>query len=568
MSHDIFISYSRKDSQQALAFVEQLTLQGLKVWIDQRGIEASASWSKEIVDAIDSCKVFAVLLSSASVASTNVIREISLALESGRSLLPIDIEEVNLPNEVRYQLTGIQRVPIGQFDRIMAGLTRLGLAAEGAPSSGHNIKKKDTRKSLLVLPFQDLSPGQDNLWFADGLAGELIDSLSVIKALRLIDRKTSSTLRTSTLPLFEIARTLDVRYVIEGSVRRFADQLKISISLLDVIEGEHLWQYAHKGVMDDIFQIQEEVADKVVEGLKVHLTSTEEDEIAKRGTTNVEAYTLYMRAQDFSRRQTRTSLHAAASLCRESLKHDPEYPPACALLASMLIREYKMYTEHDTLIKEAEEIVKAMMKRDPDSRFSLNVYSSLLFAKGDAEHAIEVGLRQLQLWPQYVFTYVTLAQAYTLAKRYAEADARYEQALSVDESYLSLYWNAMTVASYAGDLDRRAIWAKRGLKYFERHLKLNPDDEAIRIQYISLLEAAGRRDQAAIALKEIPTPIDAVSTYNLACLAGIIGENDRAIDLLKSCLSQENNLQEMIKTDPDFDKLRELPEFQQLVESR
>src|ERR1700733_8727194 len=116
---DIFISYSRKDSAQALELAERLRLSGMHVWIDQHGIEAATSWSNEIVQAIDGAKVVIVLLSAYSIISHNVIKELSIASEAKKSILPIDIEAVTLPTQFRYQLAGIQRAKLEDFDGIL-----------------------------------------------------------------------------------------------------------------------------------------------------------------------------------------------------------------------------------------------------------------------------------------------------------------------------------------------------------------------------------------------------------------------------------------------------------------
>src|SRR5579872_4358255 len=186
---DIFISYSRQDAEQAQLLTELLTSAGLSVWIDQSGIEVATSWSGEIVDAIEECKAFIVLLSTASTESTNVIKEVALATEKKKKILPLDLEPVPLPRDLQYALAGIQRAPMTNIDAVIRALAKLGLEATGAPQPPKIVKETDGRKSLMILPFEDLSPTADNAWFADGLATELISALSNVKALRVTDRK-------------------------------------------------------------------------------------------------------------------------------------------------------------------------------------------------------------------------------------------------------------------------------------------------------------------------------------------------------------------------------------------
>ncbi|HEY6170701.1 MAG TPA: TIR domain-containing protein, partial [Candidatus Kapabacteria bacterium] len=193
---DIFISYSRKDTAEAQTLAGELRANGYEVWIDVSGIHAATSWSREIVEAIDVCSVFLVLLSPHSLTSPNVTKEVSLASESRKTILPVDIGQVELTSDLRYQLAGLQRVSIKDRDAILKGLQRLNITtARSAPASTTQtisppLKRTDSRISIAVLPFDDLSPGKDNDWFADGLADELINVLSELRTLRVTDRRT------------------------------------------------------------------------------------------------------------------------------------------------------------------------------------------------------------------------------------------------------------------------------------------------------------------------------------------------------------------------------------------
>src|SRR5665213_383181 len=313
---DIFISYSRQDSEQAQLLTELLASAGLSVWIDKSGIEVATSWSGEIVDAIEGCKAFIVLLSTASTESTNVIKEVALASEKKKKILPLDLEPVPLPRDLQYHLAGIQRAPMTNIDAVIRALAKLGLEATGAPSysvvagsprlagdktsaGAGTAPLQDSRKSLMILPFEDLSPTADNQWFADGIVSEMISALSNVKALRVTDQQTTKEFKNFKGHLTTYAKEMSIRYFIQGSVRKFEDQIKITSALLDIETGDHLWQDSMKGTMNDIFDIQESVAAKVVEGLKVHLASDEKKKLAERGTENAEAYELYMKADEY-----------------------------------------------------------------------------------------------------------------------------------------------------------------------------------------------------------------------------------------------------------------------------
>ena len=260
---DIFISYSSKDREKAEQLTELLSSAGLSVWIDQSGIDAATSWSSEIVDAIDNCKALVVLLSPNSVISVNVVKEVSLAAEQKKKILPLDLEPIELPREFRYHLAGIQRTSMTNIDSIIRALGRLGLEATQAPTL-KLVKETDSRKSLMILPFEDLSPTADNQWFADGIVSEMISSLSNVKALKVMDAQTTKEFKKYTGHLTVYAKEMGIRYFVQGDVRKFGDSIKITSRLLDIETGDYLWQDSLKGTMDDIFDIQETVAKNVV----------------------------------------------------------------------------------------------------------------------------------------------------------------------------------------------------------------------------------------------------------------------------------------------------------------
>src|SRR6185503_12912766 len=310
---DIFISYSSKDRAQAEQLTELLASAGLSVWIDKSGIDVATSWSGEISKAIEDCKALILLLSPTSIESENVRKEVSLAAERKKKILPLDLEPVTLPHDFAYHLAGIQRTSMTNIDSIIRALGKIGLEATQAPTM-KLVKETDSRKSLMILPFDDLSPTGDNAWFADGLASELISALSNIKALRVADPQSTKDFRRYQGTLPKYAQEMNIRYFVQGDVRKFGDNIKITSRLLDIESGDLLWQDSMKGTMDDIFDIQEKVAERVVEGLKVHLVGDEVQKLAKRGTENAEAYVFYLRAEEYFDLGSKEHLEHAAKL--------------------------------------------------------------------------------------------------------------------------------------------------------------------------------------------------------------------------------------------------------------
>ena len=567
---DVFISYSRKDSEHALALAERLRSEGMSVWIDQHGLEAAAQWSKEIVEAVESCSAFVLLLSKDSLGSKNVVRELSIASESERKIIPIEIEHIQLPSEFKYQLAGIQRAQLSDFEGILRSLNKFGIGNSSPTDSlNRHPAQVDNRKSLMVLPFEDLSPVKDNDWFADGLAGELIDGLTHIKSLRLIDRKTTMDFKGFSGKTLDIADELNVRYFIEGSVRKFGDQIKISVSLLDVREGEYLWQESHKGVFADIFEIQEAVADKVVAGLKLHLTTDEKQKVTGRGTENAEAFELNLQASSFLNLNTRQGHLHAIQLYEEAIAIDPNYAVAYLGIANNCMLLYRSYVQDESLLNRAERAIDTALQLQPNFAPIYSMMGILLSHRHRPDEAIAAATRATELEPWNYWGFFHLGFIYNELGRSAEGSEAYEKTIQLHPEELTSHFNLALQYHAMHDLERRKAAAIRALPYYERYVQRHPDDQGKRTFYSILLFFAGeyerckKETEAIIALPGL----DGFTCYNCACTFVFLGDIKRAFELLEQAISLGYANRKLFMNDPDIAHLREMPEWERIKEA-
>jgi adenylate cyclase len=533
---DIFISYSSKDREQAEQLTELLGSAGLSVWIDKYGIGAATSWTKEIVDAINNCKALVLLLSEDSVVSHNVIKEVSLASEKRKKIVPLDLEPVTIPPELEYQLAGIQRTSMTNINAIIAALGKIGLEATQepvAPRITHDLK--DTRKSLIIMPFDDLSPTADNGWFADGLAGELIDTLGKIKSLRILDRKSSLNLRGVQQTTVEIGKLFNTRYFIQGSVRKFGDQIKISVSLLDIETSDHLWQESYKGVMDDIFDLQESVAVQVVEGLKLHLTKEDTELLRKRGTDNSDAYELYMKANAYFSRQTKANIESAIELLDQALTLDPNYVKAYALKALMLAGLHRVYNRDPKLLDEAERMCQAALRINNDR---IEVYGSLIsieINRGNHAQAERLAKEWVERSPSDTGAHSVLGFVYVEARENEKAVAPFEESARLQPDNFNTMANLLIALGQIGDNQKLVYWAKSWLPYIERSILLHPLDENTRVEKAWLLHSIGKDAEALAYARELADPssrtriMDGRLHFNLASLMAELGQIEESI---------------------------------------
>jgi adenylate cyclase len=574
---DIFISYSSLDREKAEQLTELLASSGLSVWIDKSGIDVATSWSGEIVDAIEGCKAFLVLLSPNSVASANVVKEVSLAAEQKKKILPLDLEPVELPRDLKYHLAGIQRAPMANIDAIIRALDKLGVARVLTRSQEERVETRSTRddrKSLMILPFQDLSPTRDNDWFADGIVNELISMLSNIKALRIADNQATKEFKKYNGQLTSYANVMNIRYFVQGDVRKFGDNIKISVWLLDIETGDHLWQDSMKGVMNDIFDIQEKVAESVVEGLKVHLASDEKKKLAERGTENAEAYELYMKAREYFVRQTKEGFRLAVQLFTEAIKLDPGYAHAYSFKANALAGLYGNYDRDPALLDEAETLCKEALRLKPDVFKVYGPLSMIYTHRGMHTEAKEVANEYIRKDPQNYYSHHTLGFFYHNTGQYSKAITPFEEAVRLKPDDLVYLWNLVATCDGAGEREKCAHWASVTLPLVERHLKLHPDDENKLVWHALLLLWSGRTEAAHAAATKLTSLKDGASLNNAACLFGMLGDKTEALAtfrkaieagfkeprLLKEFLTDENEGIAELAGTPEYEEVRRMVE--------
>ncbi|HEV3179938.1 MAG TPA: TIR domain-containing protein, partial [Steroidobacteraceae bacterium] len=289
---EVFISYSREDAGRVLDLAGKLRTAGMSLWIDQSGIDAASLWSEQIVNALESAKVVLLMVSESAVHSHNVLKEVMLVSERKGHILPVHLEPTIIPPSLRYQLAGIQHVDYfvgaesdSTLKAILRSLERLGVKSAPPPpprapepkaagsaadhaGSAPLAAASGGRGALAVMPFDNISADQETDYFSDGLTEELIARLSRVSEIELVSRSATRQLKERKHDLRAISAELGARYVVGGSVRRFQDSVRITVELVDVDSNRQIWGETYKGKLDDIFDIQEQVAKQIVEALK------------------------------------------------------------------------------------------------------------------------------------------------------------------------------------------------------------------------------------------------------------------------------------------------------------
>ncbi|HET6510691.1 MAG TPA: TIR domain-containing protein [Candidatus Kapabacteria bacterium] len=564
----VFLSYSRKDSQEALALAGALREHGVEVWIDQEGINVATIWSTEIANAIRDAKVFTILLSDLSLGSSNVRKEIALASQYGTPIVPIDLRPVTIPEELAEHFQGLDHIHHTHLDKILERLKQFGVLG-GAPlvslrgpgSFSHDQRAE--RKSLMVLPFLDHSPTHDNEWFADGIVTELITALSKTKQLRLVDWSTTKEYKRRPVPVAQIADELDVRYFVEGSVRTFGDQVKISVQLLDSDEESYLWNTTFKGELSDIFEIQEGVASKVVEGLQVSLSASESVSIRERGTTNVQAYQAWLKAQEQFGLHTKDAWLESIILGKTAIRLDPEFLRARVGTASTLVEFFRLYDRNPDHLLEAEEECAIAEKIDPKDGSRLSVLARIAMQRREIDKALDLATQYVSGYPEVYDSHYTMALISQMRGDAATAIKEYEACVRLDPNRTVPYWNLVVACEQAGDLDRQRKWASAAVPHIERRVRLNPEDENAWVWLTNLLFLAGEEEASISQLKTLPEIREAGPLYNLACFSERVHQHDMVIPFLRRSIAAGFDNIDMLED--GWEAYKDKEEFRELV---
>ncbi len=556
---DIFISYSSHDRDKALSLAEELRGFGTSVWIDQ-AIDGAMQWSSEIAQALDECKALVLLVSKSSLTSKNCVKEVTIAAESDKFILPIDLEDIKLPKEFKYHLAGIQRVAYSNREAIQRALQNLNLVGRTFLSDSKVSNFKTTRTDrnvslpdpirIAVLPFDDLSQKKDNAWFADGMMDELIGTLSQVERLRVASRSEVIYYKKHRPKAKKIADDLKVRYLVEGSVRKAGEKIRITVSLTDSAFSEQLWMKSYDGTFDDVFNFQETVSKQIAEALELKLTPKEKKAIADQPTENTEAYELYLKGLEFHRLLTRDGYEKALKLYEAALALDPKYVDAYIAVANVAATFYRECSRDLTLLERAEQNLKKAEGITGETARTLWIRGEIEWQKGNTGEAEKILLRSAELDPSHHQTFNMLGNLYYESRKMEQAIANFESALNLIETCQN-YSNLITALSVTSDSKKLRKISKKSIPIMEKHIRLNPDDFAAKVGYAEALYWAGQKvDSLREADQLAASPdISGFIHFHLATLYERFGDQKLYIQSLKKSINTGFREIEAFKTE-------------------
>lgn len=444
--------------------------------------------------------------------------------------------------------------------------------------------------SIAVLPFVNMSDDPANEYFSDGITEELLNLLSQVKSLRVISRSSVFTFKGKDVDIPSVARQLNVAHVLEGSVRKSGNKVRITVQLIEASSDTHLWSGTYDRNLDDIFAIQDEIASAVVDELKVMLLG---DEAPVSKKINAEAYTLYLQARHLGSQGTAVATERSIDLYKQALAVDPGYTAAWAGLANSYLNLYL----HGQLTRKesarlAREASRQALALDPNhapalahlSRIALTYDRDLATAARHLQHAlalepansdilhrtivlayrlgrmddaIRVGRYAIDRDPANPESHYYLGFAYLWARRLDEAITSFRTALTLSPNYTSAHYRIGVALLLKGE-SLKALQEMQKEQHDAKHL------EGLTIAH----HALGQADKSDAALSELIERFEHNSAYNIAYMFAYRGENDQAFIWLDKAAQYRDSGLTQIANQPEFESIhpdsRWLPTLKQI----
>ena len=420
------------------------------------------------------------------------------------------------------------------------------------------------RRAIVVLPFANQSPDADNEYFSDGLTEEIISDLAGIKSLQVISRTSAMQLKGTTKDVRTIGRELGVRYVLEGSVRKAGNSLRINAQLIDATTDSQLWGEKYGGTIDDVFELQERVSREIVAALGITLTSDEDRRLAHRSIENVRAFELYLQARQELRRYATGSIDRGEALVRRAIGIEGETPPLQALLAWAQVTRVRAGLVADrTCLDDAAVIANALLasaadahyghailgligyergvladgvrhflaalEREPNDADAIFYLGICYVGAGQTEKAEKTAARLMESDPLSPLAWLLVGLVPWWTNRVSEGLPSLVHAVEIDPGNLIARWTLGYAYALVGDA--QAAWKEA--EFMQQAAPSMP----YTLQLVALVHGMAGRSAAALAVLGEVMGLDAHHKFHLAEAYAMAGASDRALGLLEEAVT-------------------------------
>ena len=475
-------------------------------------------------------------------------------------------ENVGNKLDLEFEDTGDQELkniafPVRVFNVVVgAGVSKVAAVSDAVADAD--------KPSIAVLPFTNMSDDRGQEFFSDGITEDIITDLSKVSGLFVVGRNTSFTYKGKSVQLQQVAAELGVKFILEGSVRKAGDRVRVTGQLIDGSSGGHLWADRYDRDLTDIFAIQDEITQSIVAQLKIKLLPEERKAIAQAPTANVEAYTHYLKGRQFFHNSTKRYLGLARQMFAKAVEIDPSFARAYAGIANCDSRLAGWFGE-PIPVEEIMATADKALALDPQLPEAYTARGNALSVMGERSQAKLAFERALELDPNSFDANLFSANYWVNEGQPEQSLEFYIRAVeqSPDDCQAPILLQQALRA--LGRNDESAKYAQLGLKRAEEQLRDHPESSRPAQLGAGALASLGENDRAKqwLARALAIDPDDTHLQYNAACTWTQLGEYDRAFDLLEVWTQHGGGISKAwFRRDPDLEPLRDQPRYQKLLD--
>ena len=430
-----------------------------------------------------------------------------------------------------------------------------------------NFEHLIDKKSIAVLPFENISPDKDADYFAQGLAEELIVDLTKLKKIKVIPRTISFRYKNTGMNFKAIGNELDASYIVTGSVRKYRDKLRISVQVLDLPFETPKWAETYKGKLSDIFDIQENISKQLIDAISVNITPNEEDNLMRHRTLNAEAFDIYLKARNYLYSRTKNNLEFAIELFQKAITIDSKFGSAYAGLGEAYAAMYYDFDTDDQWLNKAIESSFTALIQDPALSEAYIALGFSYFCKKSISEAIIAIKKALELDPSNFITYWILGRIYHQTEQTGEAIKMYQKVIELNPDFHTAYTHLRMLYAQLGEKEKHDELIKKLYEIFPVYLEKNPNDGRTRTYFAKVLIYMGKLDEAKEEESKalLLNPDDPLMLYNAACFYSLINEKKTALKYLKAAIQLGFANYDWIKIDSDLNSIRNEKEYIEIL---